>query len=345
VEKLRKPDFNNLLKVLNREAPDRPTLFEFFLNSRLYEKLAGKEIASMKDELASKRLNIHAFHKAGYDYATVGGSKFHFPVPKISHIRTISLNERSIIHDRKSFDEYPWPDPDEFDYSSLDTLKDELPDGMKLIVCGAGGVLENVIALTGFDNLCYMLYEDPELVGDIFEAVGSRFVRYYEICSKYDSVGALISNDDWGFNHQTMISPKDLRKYVYPWHKRIVEVIHESGKPAILHSCGNFNEIMDDVIDYIKYDGKHSYEDKIIPVEDAYEKWGGRIAILGGIDVDFMVNSTPDEINRRSKQMLERSATRGGYALGTGNSVPEYIPDENYFAMISAAVGNMDRYL
>jgi uroporphyrinogen decarboxylase len=43
-------------------------------------------------------------------------------------------------------------------------------------------------------------YENPELVGDIFEAVGSRLARHYEICSKFDSVGALVSNDDWGFN-------------------------------------------------------------------------------------------------------------------------------------------------
>jgi hypothetical protein len=27
-----------------------------------------------------------------------------------------------------------------------------------------------------------------------------------------------------------------------------------------------------------------------------------------------------------------------GYALGTGNSVPEYIPDEKYFAMTRAAL-------
>ena len=36
--------------------------------------------------------------------------------------------------------------------------------------------------------------------------------------------------------------------------------------------------------------------------------------------------------------MLERTAGRGGYALGTGNSVPDYVPDENYFAMIRAAL-------
>ena len=36
--------------------------------------------------------------------------------------------------------------------------------------------------------------------------------------------------------------------------------------------------------------------------------------------------------------MLERTEKRGGYAPGTGNSVPDYVPDENYFAMISAAL-------
>jgi uroporphyrinogen decarboxylase len=34
--------------------------------------------------------------------------------------------------------------------------------------------------------------------------------------------------------------------------------------------------------------------------------------------------------------MLERTWDRGGYALGTGNSVPTYIPDENYFALLAA---------
>jgi len=70
-------------------------------------------------------------------------------------------------------------------------------------------------------------------------------------------------------------------------------------------------------------------------VEDAYERWGGRIAILGGIDVDFVCRSTPEQIRERSRAMLKRAQKRGGYALGTGNSVPEYVPDENYLAMIS----------
>ena len=34
------PDFDNLLAVLRREVPARPTLFEFFHNERLYQRLA-----------------------------------------------------------------------------------------------------------------------------------------------------------------------------------------------------------------------------------------------------------------------------------------------------------------
>jgi hypothetical protein len=30
-------------------------------------------------------------------------------------------------------------------------------------------------------------------------------------------------------------------------------------------------------------------------------------------------------------------SAEGGYALGSGNSIPEYVPFENYMAMIAAA--------
>jgi len=176
------------------------------------------------------------------------------------------------------------------------------------------------------------------LTREIFDAVVSRLVEFYRILVQHDAVGAIIGNDDWGFKTQPMISPADMRRYVIPWHKRIAEVAHAAGKPAIMHSCGNLTVLMDDIIDDIGYDAKHSFEDAIMRVEDAYDTYGERIAIMGGIDVDFVIRSEPEQVYSRSKAMLERAAERGGYALGTGNSVPEYVPDEQYFAMISAAV-------
>jgi uroporphyrinogen decarboxylase len=104
-----------------------------------------------------------------------------------------------------------------------------------------------------------------------------------------------------------------------------------------LHSCGYFGDVIEDVIEDMCYDGRHSYEDIICPVEEAYERLAGRIAVLGGIDMDFMVRHSPEEIHARSTAMLERSHGRGYYFLGTGNSVPEYVPFDNYMAMVNAA--------
>lgn len=337
---MRQPNFNNLLKVLERKVPDRPTLFELFMNVPLYERLNGTPYPKVRNSAEEIIYLANAFAKAGYDYVTVHGSEFNFPVPTRHYLETLSLNEGAGITTWDAFHTYQWPDPDAADYSKLEKAGPYLPEGMKILVMGPGGVLENVIALTGYENLCFMLYDDPDLVQAIFDAVGERLVRYYEISAQYDSVGVLISNDDWGFKHQTFLGTDQMRQYVYPWHKKIVETIHRTGKPALLHSCGSFDVAMDDVINTMKYDAKHSYEDAILPVEDSYERWHNQIAILGGIDVDFIIRSSPEEIQTRCKAMLERVKDRGGYALGTGNSVPEYIPQEHYFAMIDCVRNN-----
>jgi uroporphyrinogen decarboxylase len=118
----------------------------------------------------------------------------------------------------------------------------------------------------------------------------------------------------------------------------MVNIAHASGKPILLHSCGQLTEVMDDVIDDLGFDAKHSYEDVIEPVEEIYERFGDRIAVLGGIDVGFLCDASHDEITRRSRAMLERSRDRGGYALGSGNSIPDWVPHDAYFAMTRAAL-------
>ena len=336
----RKPDIGNLYKIFRGEAPSRPTLFELFLNRPLYERLAGREFKDGGDnpEFESLKLVIDAYRAAGYDYATSQGCSIGFKTERRSRKDTISLNEGFVITDEKSFEEYEWPEPENYDYSRLDKAAEYMPEGFKLMVMGPGGVLENAIALTGYDNLCYMIYENPALAKAIFDNVGGILLKYYSLVAPRPGVGFIMSNDDWGFKGQTFLSPKHMREYVLPWHKKIVDVAHSHNLYAVLHSCGNLNEVMDDVIDYCGFDAKHSFEDVIMPIEDAYEKWNGRIALLGGIDVDFVVSRSEEEITERCRAMLARAAERGGYALGTGNSVPEYVPQEKIIALFKAAL-------
>ena len=333
----RKPDIENLYKVLRGEEPDRPVLFELFMNRPLYERLAGRKIRD-DTPLENLKLVVEAYAAAGYDYATAHGSDFQFESNRHKQKDTISLNDGFVITDEKSYEQYSWPNPENHDFSKLEKIGPYLPDGLKLMLMGPGGVLENVIRLTGYDNLCLMLYDNPGLAEAIFNRVGEGLLKYYQIATNFKTVGILMSNDDWGFKHQTFLSPADMRKYVFPWQKKYVELAHSRKIPAILHSCGYFGDVMDDTIDYMGFDGKHSYEDAILPVEDSYERWHGRIAILGGIDVDFIIKRTDEEITKRCRAMLKRAEGRGGYALGTGNSVPEFIPQDNFITLLKAAL-------
>jgi uroporphyrinogen decarboxylase len=335
----RKPDFENLLAVLRRERPSRPTLFEFFLNDPLLERLTGFKAPTSGKTQEALRFHIKAFTALGYDYVTTmlcpDWNSF-LPKAEIHRKESISLNESSVITNREEFERFPWKTTWSADI--LNDCADDLPDGMRIVAYGPGGLLENVISLTGFDNLCYILADDPALAKDLFDRVGGLLLKYYEDACTIPEVGACIVNDDWGFKTQTMLSTSDLRTYVVPWHKKMAELIRSSGRPSILHSCGCLSAVMDDVIGTIGFSAKHSYEDAIQPVEQAYEQYGKRIAVLGGIDVDFLIRSPVEVILKRCRDMLERTEGRGSYALGSGNSIAPYIPDEKYLAMRSAVI-------
>jgi uroporphyrinogen decarboxylase len=69
-------------------------------------------------------------------------------------------------------------------------------------------------------------------------------------------------------------------------------------------------------------------------VTDAKRRYGHRLSLLGGIDVDVLCRAGEAEIRNRTRETLAVCQPGGGYCLGTGNSVANYIPMENYLAML-----------
>ena len=163
-EDIGEPDFANLLAVLHRELPSRPTLFEFFLNDRLHERLAGDYPQLPEDQYPHQRRIMHAFCNAGYDYSTLVIPGFNFISNRQKQAKTISINEGAVITDQESFEKYPWPDAENADTAILDSLMITMPEGMKLMAHSPDGLLENVIKLMGYETLCFTLVDDLGLV-------------------------------------------------------------------------------------------------------------------------------------------------------------------------------------
>ncbi|HOF40295.1 MAG TPA: uroporphyrinogen decarboxylase family protein [Candidatus Hydrogenedentes bacterium] len=254
-----------------------------------------------------------------------------------NHQRAWNDQHQGIITSWEDFERYEWPSLEDVDLFPLDYVNENLPEGMGLVTCHAAGVFEHVSQLMSIETLCIAACEQPDLVAAVFDKVGTLLLAYYERLFELDRLCAVLQGDDMGFRTGTLIAPDDMRRYALPWHKKLAQRTHKAGVPYFLHSCGNLDAIMDNLIDDAGIDGKHSFEDAIIPVEDFQARYGDRIAVLGGVDINRLSAGTPGEVRAHTRYLIETCGPRGRYAIGSGNSIPSYVPAENYLAMLDEA--------
>jgi uroporphyrinogen decarboxylase len=194
-------------------------------------------------------------------------------------------------------------------------------------------LFQQVSNLIGFTPLCLMLYENRDLVRAVAEKVGTLHVQFQEVMCQFDRCGAINIGDDMGHKSATLIAPQDLREIFIPWQQRIATVANRHGKLCAFHTCGQVTAIMDDLIDTVGIDAKHSTQDCIEPITVAKQRWGARTALLGGMDVDFITRANPAQVRSYTRNILEACMSGGGFALGVGNWVADSIPLDNYLAM------------
>ncbi len=209
---------------------------------------------------------------------------------------------------------------------------------MGFITCHAGGVYEHLSRLMSYEVLCLNLIDNPPLIKAVTDKIGGLIYEYYKNLLTIDKLSAILQGDDFGFNTGLLVSPKDIRKYFLPWHKKFAELCHKNGRPYYIHSCGQVKDIMNDFIDDVKVDGKHSFQDNVLSITQSKKLWGDKICLLGGVDVDKLARLEPTDLRKYIRQMINECAPGGRFAIGAGNSVTSYIPVENYLTMIDEAL-------
>lgn len=344
------PDYQELLRCIRREqTPSRVHFIELFLDqeiqSAVCERYGLEDGLDRSDTFFNEKRQIAIQSFLGYDYVRCSLEGIDLPLDRRITEDTALLTRgvgREFIDEHRGpittweeFEKYPWPDPSKASTRALEWYEHNLPDNMCVI--GSGGLAhfaEYINWLMGYETMCIALYEKRDLV----KAIADRLFELYQAVLarllQFSRVEIIWGSDDMGFRSSTLISPMDLREFVLPGHKRMAEMSHKAGRPYLLHSCGNLSLIMEDLIEDVGIDAKHSFEDTIESVVDAKQLYGDRIALLGGIDVDFLCGAEEQAIRGRVRETLSACMTGGGYCLGTGNSVTNYIPLESYLVML-----------
>ena len=337
------PDYRHLERVLHNQRPERLPLYEHHIDRPFIEKVVARQIGSpgtRPADLAHYYTQIIGFWKEmtydAFDYEAA--------------ICDILPGQGAImggmagpIQTREDFDRYPWNEiPARFWQiygGHFEAIRNVLPPGMKAYGGCGYGIFEGSQDLVGFEHLCIMQYEDPELFRDLFLRIGDLWVTLWTgVVERYADLFVFFRmGDDLGYKTGTMLAPETIRRHILPQYTRVIDLVHRSGKRFLLHSCGCIFPVMEDIIG-LGIDAKHSNEDQIAPFDRWVEKYGDRIGLFGGFDLNLLVLETPqtvfETVLERGRQFRARTQ---GYGLGSGNSIPEYIPVENYLAMIEAA--------
>ena len=345
-----KPNWPGLVdNILRKGTPDRVYHIELFQDSEVRDAIAERfRLTANLDENDpdyDRRKYIAVQRFCGFDYV-IGPYLMEMPLPLHSIKDTAALARKSgrafmdehtgPITSWEDFEKYFWPDPRAAENTvELEWYEQNLPEDMCIIGQeGFGHFSEMLTWLMGYETLCYALFDQRELVA----AIANRLQEIYEVSLQrileFERVRVVWGSDDMGFKTGLLISPEDTRELVLPGHKLMSEMSHAAGRPYLLHSCGKLTEIIDDLIDTVKIDAKHSFEDTIEDVRQVKRSYGQRVALLGGIDVDFLCRSEEAAIRKRVRETLDICMSGGGYCLGTGNSVANYIPLDNYLTMV-----------
>jgi uroporphyrinogen decarboxylase len=338
------PDINELVEIIYHHGQGKRVHFiELFLDEEIKQQICqrfGIAKDTKPDEpfaVLKREIELQKF--LGYDAIRWGlRTSSVFTLPRIlpsdaADKRSWAVEGAGPIQSQEDFEKYPWPDVRAIDFSGLEWLEKTLPANMGCYELTAH-ILEVVTFLFGYESLCFKVFDEPELVDAVCERVGNFYVDLTKALCDFPCIRFIWAADDMGFRSATLMPPEFLREKILPWHKKCAQIAHSKNRPYLLHCCGNIDAIMDDLIDDVGIDAKHSFEDTILPVTEAKKKYGDRIALLGGIDVDFLCRANEKTIRKRTRETLKVCLQGGGYCLGTGNSVANYIPLDNYLIML-----------
>ena len=349
------PNIQHFLEVITgKKTPQRVLLAELFadpeimkwITEHVFEKTwvdSSPDRVQMEKHLLCQ---IEYWHRMGYDYIRViGGVEFPENTLFSKNTSELSQNDRGWINSTggpiqswEDYEKYPWPTVKDEDLWMYEFVARNLPEGMGMMVCPTGGFLEMPSdVLIGYESLSMMVYDDPELVKTVFDRTREILVDIYRRVVGLKNLVGFFQGDDMGFRSGTLFSPDFIRTHALPGHKMLTDLAHANNKVYFLHSCGNLNAIMDDLIDDVKIDAKHSYEDAICPVEQFYDRYSSRIGLLGGLDVDLLARADEATLRRRAREILNHCMPKGRYAFGTGNTLVNYSKPENVLAMFDEA--------
>ena len=334
-----------LLTALRVQVPDRVPLFDFLFQQPMYEALIGR-----RPESYNGRDAVDCALALNHDgvWIPFGGFSGYRPMPLGENIYQ---DEWGTIYQK---DPASWPIDAPIDYpikTRADLRAYRPPDPtlpgrdteivaartanweQLAILGGVAGPLTTAWLLMGYENICAALYDDPELLTEVFQISNEFFKEAARRSVAAGCVGMWVS-EDLGDNQRGLFRLDHYRKYVLPPFAELVDYIAGLGVPVLMHSCGCIEAFLEDLVQ-TKINSLHPLQRTAkMDLRSVKERYGRRLCLIGNIDsTRTLPHGRPEDVEAEARAAMDAAAPGGGFVLASDHSLHDGIPIENIRAL------------
>ena len=185
----------------------------------------------------------------------------------------------------------------------------------------------------GLEQFSYTLVDDIEFIHaamDLVEERSQRMIREVVLPSEIDFV---LFDGDCAYKTGLMVGPEIFRELVFERTRKTIAPLREAGIPYTFHSDGKVDGFAPLLIE-LGFSAMHGIEAAANDLADIKARFGRDITLVGNMDVDFLTRAAPEQVRRETEQMIETGLRGGRYIAACNTSPLDYIPSENYLAMV-----------
>ena len=228
--------------------------------------------------------------------------------------------------------DYSFPDPlDSRFFADIPEQIEKFGDRFRVFQIGFS-LWERAWTLRGWKNLMTDFHDHPDFVNDLLNTVADYNIAQVQQALKYD-IDAVYFGDDWGMQRGLQMGPVMWHRFVYPVLKRMYGVVHKTDKYVMIHSCGDVDELFDDLIE-IGVNCFNPFQPEVMDVTSLIQRYRGRLAFHGGLSTQrTLPYGSSDDVCKETAYLLELGRD-GGYIFAPAHDVEGDVPLENMLAFI-----------
>ena len=233
---------------------------------------------------------------------------------------------------------YNWPSPDWWDYKSLPRQI----EAYKFYPIQGGGSEPFLIYkdLRGQEQAFIDLIENPEMV---HYCLNKLFNLAYEITLRIletipGEVMLTYVAEDMGAQTDLMFSPTQIREFLLPGMKKIIDLSHQAGAYVFHHNDGSIRKIIPDMIEAgIDILNPIQWRCPGMNREELKRDFGDKVIFHGGVDNQYTLPfGSVEEVKKEVADNLQILGKGGGYILAPCHNIQSITPVENIIALYEA---------